>query len=73
MDFFTGPKLLDFKNSPPHLQFNKYVLKGYRPISTYRDCLRSLFYLHNELGNIYTHGMKKKQKKKHLRNLYCNV
>uniref|UniRef100_A0A671LNM3 Progestin and adipoQ receptor family member 4-like n=1 Tax=Sinocyclocheilus anshuiensis TaxID=1608454 RepID=A0A671LNM3_9TELE len=56
MDYFTGPKLLDFKNSPPHLQFNKYVLTGYRPISTYRDCLRSLFYLHNEFGNIYTHG-----------------
>ncbi|XP_067226155.1 progestin and adipoQ receptor family member 4 isoform X3 [Chanodichthys erythropterus] len=56
MDLFAGPKLLDFKNSPPHLQFNKYVLTGYRPISTYRDCLRSLFYLHNEFGNIYTHG-----------------
>uniref|UniRef100_A0A673KRE0 Progestin and adipoQ receptor family member 4-like n=1 Tax=Sinocyclocheilus rhinocerous TaxID=307959 RepID=A0A673KRE0_9TELE len=56
MDIFTGPKLLDFKNSPLHLQFNKYVLTGYRPISTCRDCLRSLFYLHNEFGNIYTHG-----------------
>lgn len=67
MDYFTGPKLLDFKNSPPHLQFNKYVLTGYRPISTYRDCLRSLFYLHNEFGNIYTHGMKNI-----LHNLHCN-
>ncbi|TRY64741.1 hypothetical protein DNTS_017795 [Danionella cerebrum] len=57
MAFFTGPKLVDFKNSPPHLQFNKYVLTGYRPISTCRDCLRSLFYLHNESGNIYTHGV----------------
>ncbi|XP_001920113.1 progestin and adipoQ receptor family member 4 [Danio rerio] len=57
MGYFTGPKLLDFKSSPPHLQFNKYVHTGYRPISTCRECLRSLFYLHNEFGNIYTHGV----------------
>lgn len=56
MAFFTVPKLLDFKNSPPHLQFNRYVLTGYRPASTCTGCLRSLFYLHNESGNIYTHG-----------------
>uniref|UniRef100_A0A3B4Y4L0 Progestin and adipoQ receptor family member 4 n=1 Tax=Seriola lalandi dorsalis TaxID=1841481 RepID=A0A3B4Y4L0_SERLL len=51
-----GPRLLDFAKTPPHLQFNKYVLTGYRPVSTAQDCLRSLFYMHNELGNIYTHG-----------------
>ncbi|XP_023646815.1 progestin and adipoQ receptor family member 4-like isoform X2 [Paramormyrops kingsleyae] len=47
----------EWANSPPHLQFNKYVLKGYRPVSSAQDCVRSLFYLHNELGNIYTHGI----------------
>lgn len=56
MAFLAGPRLLDWANSPPHLQFNKFVLTGYRPASSGSGCLRSLFYLHNELGNIYTHG-----------------
>ncbi|XP_069783217.1 progestin and adipoQ receptor family member 4a [Narcine bancroftii] len=55
--FLNAPRLLDWANSPPHLQFNKYVLTGYRPISPLGECVRSLFYLHNELGNIYTHGI----------------
>uniref|UniRef100_A0A3Q2XPN0 Progestin and adipoQ receptor family member IVa n=1 Tax=Hippocampus comes TaxID=109280 RepID=A0A3Q2XPN0_HIPCM len=54
--FLNGPRLLDWASSPPHLQFNKYVLTGYRPVSSVQECIRSLFYLHNELGNIYTHG-----------------
>ncbi|XP_017291581.3 progestin and adipoQ receptor family member 4 [Kryptolebias marmoratus] len=54
---YQGPRLLDFSKTPPHLQFNKYVLTGYRPVSTAQECLRSLFYMHNELGNIYTHGI----------------
>ncbi|XP_043959190.1 progestin and adipoQ receptor family member 4 isoform X2 [Gambusia affinis] len=56
MVLHRGPRLLDFTKTPPHLQFNKYVLTGYRPVSTTPDCLRSLFYIHNELGNIYSHG-----------------
>lgn len=56
MAFLGGPRLLDWASSPPHLQFNKFVLTGYRPASSGSGCLRSLFYLHNELGNIYTHG-----------------
>ena len=56
MAYLNGPRLLDWASSPPHLQFNKYVLTGYRPSSSVQDCIRSLFYLHNELGNIYTHG-----------------
>ena len=51
-----GPRLVEFHKTPTHLQFNKYVLTGYRPISSAQECLRSLFYVHNELGNIYTHG-----------------
>ncbi|KAG9267266.1 progestin and adipoQ receptor family member 4 [Astyanax mexicanus] len=54
---YKESKLIDFHSSPPHLQFNKYVLRGYRPVSTSRGCLQSLFYLHNESGNIYTHGI----------------
>lgn len=56
MAFLGGPRLLDWASSPPHLQFNRFVLTGYRPVSSGPGCLRSLFYLHNELGNIYTHG-----------------
>ncbi|XP_077482521.1 progestin and adipoQ receptor family member 4 isoform X2 [Stigmatopora argus] len=52
-----GPRLLDFPKTPTHLQFNKYVLTGYRPVSSAHECLRSLFYMHNELGNIYSHGI----------------
>ncbi|XP_061120691.1 progestin and adipoQ receptor family member 4-like isoform X3 [Syngnathus typhle] len=51
-----GPRLLDFTKTPSHLQFNKYVLTGYRPVSSAHECVRSLFYMHNELGNIYSHG-----------------
>uniref|UniRef100_Q8N4S7-3 Isoform 3 of Progestin and adipoQ receptor family member 4 n=1 Tax=Homo sapiens TaxID=9606 RepID=Q8N4S7-3 len=57
MAFLAGPRLLDWASSPPHLQFNKFVLTGYRPASSGSGCLRSLFYLHNELGNIYTHAL----------------
>ncbi|XP_036802570.1 progestin and adipoQ receptor family member 4-like isoform X2 [Oncorhynchus mykiss] len=51
-----GPRLLNLEKTPPHLQFNDLILTGYRPISTFQGCIRSLFYLHNEFGNIYTHG-----------------
>uniref|UniRef100_H2SN57 Progestin and adipoQ receptor family member 4 n=1 Tax=Takifugu rubripes TaxID=31033 RepID=H2SN57_TAKRU len=56
MVFCKRPRLLDLAKTPTHLQFNKYVLTGYRPVSTAQECLGSLFYMHNELGNIYTHG-----------------
>ncbi|XP_027695174.1 progestin and adipoQ receptor family member 4-like isoform X2 [Vombatus ursinus] len=52
----TGRRLLSWANSPCHLQFNPFVLTGYRPTSGTLGCVYSLFYLHNELGNIYIHG-----------------
>ncbi|XP_044538708.1 progestin and adipoQ receptor family member 4-like isoform X2 [Gracilinanus agilis] len=52
----SGPRLLDWINTPSHLQFNPFILTGYRPASSISGCVRSLFYLHNELGNIYIHG-----------------
>ncbi|XP_056664954.1 progestin and adipoQ receptor family member 4-like [Monodelphis domestica] len=51
----SGPRLLDWINTPSHLQFNPFILTGYRPASSVSGCVRSLFYLHNELGNIYIH------------------
>ena len=41
---------------PRHLQFNPHILTGYRPLMTIRQCLGSLFYVHNETVNILTHG-----------------
>lgn len=61
MVLHKGPRLLDLAKTARHLQFNKYVLTGYRPVATAPECLGSLFYMHNELGNIYTHGKTGKQ------------
>ncbi|XP_051824680.1 progestin and adipoQ receptor family member 4-like [Antechinus flavipes] len=52
-----SPRLLAWAQTPSHLQFNPFVLTGYRPSSSTLGCVLSLFYLHNELGNIYIHGL----------------
>ena len=49
-------ELLQWKDMPKHLQFNPYVLTGYRPLQTIQGCFYSLFYWHNETINILTHG-----------------
>jgi adiponectin receptor len=37
---------------------NEYINLGYRRITnSYAGCIKSLAYLHNETGNIYTHGV----------------
>lgn len=48
--------LLAWRDMPQHLQFNPYVLTGYRPLQSFKGCLHSLFYWHNETINILTHG-----------------
>ncbi|CAD1469349.1 unnamed protein product [Heterotrigona itama] len=45
-----------WSDMPQHLQFNPHILTGYRPLMTIGQCLRSLFYIHNETVNIMTHG-----------------
>ncbi|XP_063077320.1 progestin and adipoQ receptor family member 4 [Engraulis encrasicolus] len=57
MAFVKKPKLIEYHTIPPHLQFNDFVHTGYRPVSTFKGCVDSLFYLHNEFGNIYTHAI----------------
>lgn len=49
-------ELLHWRDMPQHLQFNPYVLTGYRPLQSWIGCLKSLFYFHNETINILTHG-----------------
>ncbi|KAJ5646437.1 hemolysin-III channel protein Izh2 [Penicillium lividum] len=49
-------QLLSSNDIPAWYSDNPYILTGYRPISnSTRNCLSSLFYLHNESINIYTH------------------
>lgn len=48
--------LKDWKEMPRYLQFNPYVLTGYRPLQNVSECFASLFYFHNETFNILTHG-----------------
>ncbi|XP_045767482.1 progestin and adipoQ receptor family member 4 [Maniola jurtina] len=52
-----GVELLHWRDMPQHLQFNPYVLTGYRPLQSWTGCVRSLFYFHNETINILTHGI----------------
>lgn len=49
-------ELLHWRDMPQHLQFNPYVLTGYRPLQDFVGCVGSLFYFHNETINILTHG-----------------
>ena len=51
--------LLSVNNVPESLR-RDFILTGYRqkPLcSTWKDTLLSFFYIHNETGNIYTHGV----------------
>ncbi|CAH1406715.1 unnamed protein product [Nezara viridula] len=50
-------RLLRRGEVPPHLQFNPYVLAGYRPLLGLWGSLCSLCYLHNETVNILSHAL----------------
>ena len=48
--------LLSLDDQPDWSSDNEFIRTGYRPISnSYRESLRSFFYIHNETGNIYSH------------------
>ncbi|XP_028406101.1 progestin and adipoQ receptor family member 4-like [Dendronephthya gigantea] len=42
---------------PEHLRNNQYVRTGYRVNLSTWECIKSLFYLHNESFNVYSHGL----------------
>lgn len=48
-------RLLLFEELPRDRQENQYVLSGYRFYRTSKECLKSLFKLHNETMNIWSH------------------
>lgn len=48
-------RLYKLREIPQHLQFNEFILTGYRPPSSFSDCLKSTLHLHNESFNIISH------------------
>ena len=50
------PRLLSFHQLPAWMRDNEFILHHYRPPTfSYPECFRSLAYLHNETGNVYSH------------------
>lgn len=48
-------RLLAYDELPGPWQSNEYIRTGYRFLDSAADCWYSLFYFHNETGNIWTH------------------
>ncbi|KAG2221068.1 hypothetical protein INT45_009726 [Circinella minor] len=48
-------RLLQFHELPKEWQENEYVLSGYRFCESTHQCLKSIFKLHNETMNIWSH------------------
>lgn len=40
---------------PEYLRDNEYIVKYYRREQRFRDSWKTLFQLHNETGNVWTH------------------
>lgn len=49
------PSLRTWGNLPGYLKDNEFIMSGYRANWSFRDSLRSLFLLHNETGNVWSH------------------
>ncbi|GMH44388.1 hypothetical protein BSKO_12340 [Bryopsis sp. KO-2023] len=49
------PMLQSWQNIPDYLRDNEFIKSGYRANWSFRDSLLSLFLLHNETGNIWSH------------------
>ena len=49
-------RLINWDDLPVWAKDNEYIHSGFRPpTNSYKDCLQSCFYVHNETGNIYSH------------------
>lgn len=56
--FSSSPDLLHYDDLPDWAKDNDKIRTGYRPVrACHRHCFDSLFYLHNETSNIYSHGL----------------
>jgi len=53
---FQSWKVVGFSNLPQWLQDNDFLRKGHRPpLPSFRECFKSIFRIHTETGNIWTH------------------
>lgn len=48
-------KLLCWGDLPSHLKWNEHIVSGYRTQLTFMECFRSLFEIHNETCNVWSH------------------
>ncbi|XP_034250193.1 progestin and adipoQ receptor family member 3 isoform X2 [Thrips palmi] len=49
------PLLLTYNEAPPYLQFNPFILSGYRGYLSTKMCIESVFWWTNETINIWSH------------------
>ncbi|KAK9687414.1 hypothetical protein K7432_014799 [Basidiobolus ranarum] len=55
-DSVYSTALLKFSELPKWMEDNNYILSGYRaPTNSYWISIKSLLYIHNETGNVYSH------------------
>ena len=53
---FQSWKVVGYSNLPQFLQDNDFLRKGHRPpLPTLTECFKSIFRIHTETGNIWTH------------------
>lgn len=48
-------RLVDWVDLPDFLKDNEYIVGSYRPEQSFRESIKTLFVLHNETGNVWTH------------------
>jgi adiponectin receptor len=49
-------QLVDIHNLPAWMQKEAHILRGYRPeFKSFRRCYHSLWYIHNETVNVWSH------------------
>eukprot|EP00092_Neocalanus_flemingeri_P071891 GFUD01088382.1.p1 GENE.GFUD01088382.1~~GFUD01088382.1.p1 ORF type:complete len:540 (+),score=161.29 GFUD01088382.1:69-1688(+) len=53
---FQSWKVVGFSTLPQFLQENDFLKKGHRPpLPNFKECFKSIFRIHTETGNIWTH------------------
>ena len=53
----TCPSLITFDKCPEYLQDNPFIMNGYRSAYTYHEAFHSIFHVHNESLNIWSHSL----------------
>ncbi len=54
--WLRGWNVVQFANLPAWLKDNDFLVRGHRPaLGSYKNCFKSIFRIHTETGNIWTH------------------